>query len=203
MMHSNGQTSRVEYCEDVKVCDIDQNEESEEEKEENNEERTSEVKLFRVDHKYDFVETEIKLLHKTDYLHLMVRPYKNDSTKVIMWVAGKEVRQEIVFENKSYKGTLQEEPATFSRYSRDLNFELGFKGDPYKLGHYTFKVENLPIEYLKEAPKPERPSFDIARSEIKVNMSGMKPGMKFPFIVRGKFMNLVIYHNRLTKFTKV
>ena len=27
--------------------------------------------------------------------------------------------------------------------------------------------------------------------------------MKFPFIVKGKFMHLVIFHNKLTKFTKV
>ena len=104
--------------------------------------------------KYDYVETEIKLLHKGDYLHLMVRPYKRENTKVTMWIAGQKVRQEIiVLENKSYKGTLQEEPAAFNFNAKDINFELGFKGDPYKLGHYTFKVEDLPIEYLEEAPK--------------------------------------------------
>ena len=133
----------------------------------------------------------------------MVRPFKRDSTKVIMWVDGSKVRQEIVIDNKNYRGTLKEEPVTFSFLERDLNFELSFKGDPYKKGHYTFKVKNLPIEYLPEAPKPERPSFDIARSQIKINMSGQKPSMKFPFIVRGKFMYLVISHNKLTKFTKV
>ena len=58
-----------------------------------------------------------------------------------------------MLENKSYKGTLQEEPAAFNFNAKDINFELGFKGDPYKLGHYTFKVEDLPIEYLEEAPK--------------------------------------------------
>ena len=34
-------------------------------------------------------------------------------------------------------------------------------------------------------------------------MTGKKPWMKFPFIVRGKFMHLVVSHNKLTKFTKV
>ena len=77
--------------------------------------------------KYDFVETEIKLLFKGEYLHLMVKPFNKDSTKVIIWIADdKKVRQEIVLENKSYKGTLQEEPALFSFHARDLNFELGF-----------------------------------------------------------------------------
>ena len=120
-----------------------------------------------------------------------------------MWVGGKNVRQEIVLNNKSYRGTLEQEPATFSFDERALNFELGFKGDPYKLGHYTLKVEGMPIEYLQEAPKRERPSFDVARSQVKANMSGQKPWMKFPFIVKGKFMYLVISHNKLTKFTKV
>ena len=46
------------------------------------------LQLYQVHQKYDFVETEIKLLHKGDYIHLMVRPFKRDSTKVIMWVAG-------------------------------------------------------------------------------------------------------------------
>ena len=50
---------------------------------------------------------------------------------------------------------------------RNLSFELGFTGNRYTNGHYTFKVEGLPIEFLPEAPKRERPSFDIARSEIK------------------------------------
>ena len=77
-----------------------------------------------------------------------------------------------MLENKSYKGTLQEEPAAFNFNAKDINFELGFKGDPYKQGHYTLKVEDLTIDYLEEAPKQERPSFDIARSEIKTNMSG-------------------------------
>ena len=73
-------------------------------------------------HKYNFVETEIKLLYKGEYLHIIVRPFKRDGTKVIMWVAGKEVRQEIVLENKSYKGTLQELPETFWFDQRNLNF---------------------------------------------------------------------------------
>ena len=121
-----------------------------------------------------------------------------------MWVAGAKERQEkTVLDNKSYKGSLKEEPATFSFLERDLNFELGFKGDPYKQGRYTLKVEDLPIEYLREAPRRERPSFDIARSQIKANMTGNKPCMKFPFIVKGKFMYLVVYHNKQTKFTKV
>ena len=34
-------------------------------------------------------------------------------------------------------------------------------------------------------------------------MSGKKPWMKFPFIIQGKFMYLIVSHNKLTKFTKV
>ena len=34
-------------------------------------------------------------------------------------------------------------------------------------------------------------------------MTGNNPLMKFPFIVHGKFMHLLITHNRQTKFTKV
>ena len=132
-----------------------------------------EVQLYRVHTKYDIVETEIKLLYYGKYLHLMVRPFKKDSTKVIMWEAGsKERRQEIVLENKNYQGSLQQEPTSFTYNKRQINFELGFKGDFYGKGHYTLKVEDLPIEYLDEAPKRERPSFEIARSEIKANMTG-------------------------------
>ena len=53
------------------------------------------------------------------------------------------------------------------------------------------------------APKRERPTFDIARSEVKANMAGANPWMKFPFIVHGKFMYLLVSHNKMTKFTKV
>ena len=56
---------------------------------------------------------------------------------------------------------------------------------------------------MPEAPKRERPSFDIGRSEIKVNMTGTNPQMKFPLIIKGKFMYLVVSHNKRTKFTKV
>ena len=153
--------------------------------------------------KYDFVETEIKLLHKGDFLHFLVRPFRGDSTKVIMWVAGTDVRKEIVIDSKSYSGGLQDEPASFQFDQRELNFELGFTGDRYRSGHYTFKVEGLLIEYLHEAPKQERPAFEIARSEIKANMTGTNPWMKFPFVVQGKFMYLCVTHNKLTKFTKV
>ena len=76
-------------------------------------------------------------------------------------------------------------------------------GNCFNLGHYTFKVEGIPIEYLPEAPKRERPNFEIARSEIKINMTGKNPTMKFPFVVHGKFMYLIVTHNKLTKFTKV
>ena len=48
-----------------------------------------------------------------------------------------------------------------------MSFELGYTGDIYRYGHYTLKVENCEIEYLEEAPKPERPTFEIARSEVK------------------------------------
>ena len=104
--HSDGQTSRAEYRDNKKVRDIDQDEETkqgrpEEENKESVEEckqlkqhdpteeqANKEVQLLRVHDRYDIVETEIKLLYNDDYIHLMVRPYKNDSTKVIMWVAG-------------------------------------------------------------------------------------------------------------------
>ena len=48
----------------------------------------NDIQLYRVHTKYDIVDTEIKLQHNGDYLHFMVRPFKRDSTKVIMWVAG-------------------------------------------------------------------------------------------------------------------
>ena len=41
--------------------------------------------------KHDFVETEIKLLQKGDYLNFIIRPFKLDGTKVIMSVMGKNV----------------------------------------------------------------------------------------------------------------
>ena len=63
--------------------------------------------------KYDYMETEIKLLLKNDFLNLLVRPFKIDSTKVIIWLTGSKVRQEVILENKSYRGTLTEEPASF------------------------------------------------------------------------------------------
>ena len=53
------------------------------------------------------------------------------------------------------------------------------------------------------APKRERPTFEIARSEVKANMKGNHPWMKFPFIIHGKFMYLLVTHNKMTKFTKV
>ena len=52
--------------------------------------------------KEDNVETEVKLLHNDDYIHILVRPFKKESTKVLMWKAGDKVRQETVLENKSY-----------------------------------------------------------------------------------------------------
>lgn len=106
-------------------------------------------------------------------------------------------------EQKNYQGSLQQEPAQFVFEERNLNFELGFTGDPYRNGHYTLKVEGYLIEYFPEMPKVERPSFDIGRSEIKANMTGKSRQMKFPFIVKGKFMYLVVLHNKQTKFTKV
>lgn len=86
------------------------------------------------------METEIKLLIKNDFLNLLVRPFKTDSTKVIMRLTGSKVRQEVILENKSYRGALIEEPASFIFEQLDINFELGFTGDPFKNGHYTFKV---------------------------------------------------------------
>ena len=120
-----------------------------------------------------------------------------------MKVVGKKVSQEVVFENKNYKGSLKKSPASFRFEQRDLNLELSFTGDCYNAGHYTLTVEGMPIDYLPEAPKRERPTFEIARSEIKTNMIGNNPTMKFPFIVHGKFMYLVVTHNKMTKFTKV
>ena len=85
----------------------------------------------------------------------------------------------------------------------ELNFEISFTGNPYRKGHYTLKVEGLPIEYLMEAPKRERPAFEIARSEVKAKMASANPWMKFPFNIKGKFMCLLLTHNKMTKFTKV
>ena len=59
-------------------------------------------KIKRVYIREDYVETEVKLLHNDDYIQLLVRPFKKDSTKVTMWKAGDKVRQETVLENKSY-----------------------------------------------------------------------------------------------------
>ena len=120
-----------------------------------------------------------------------------------MWIAGSKVRQEAILENKNYRGTLQKEAALFKFKKYDISFELGFKGDPFKNGRYSLKVEGCPIEYLQEVPKRERPNFEIARSEVKTNMNGANPLMKFPLIVHGKFMNLLVTHNKNTKFTKV
>ena len=97
---------------------------------------------------------------------------------------------------------LKEEPASFTFYERMLNFKLGFRGNPYREGHYTFELEGCPIEYWREAEKRERPTFDIGRSEITNNMNGISPSMKFPFIIHGKFMYLLIQHNKNSKFTK-
>ena len=47
--------------------------------------------IYFVHKKYDFVESEIKLLHKGDYLNFLVKPFKKDSTKVTMKVMGKKV----------------------------------------------------------------------------------------------------------------
>ena len=71
-----------------------------------NDQANNEVQLYRVHTKYDIVETEIKLLYNGEYIHLMVRPFKTDSTKVIMQVANRNIYQETVLENKSYKGSL-------------------------------------------------------------------------------------------------
>ena len=113
------------------------------------------------------------------------------------------MRKEVILNNKSYKGSLKAEPAFFAFEQKQLNFELSYKGDPYRYGQYTLKVENCPLEELVEAPKPERPTFELARSEVKSNMTGTNPYMKFPFIVKGKFMYLLVTHNKRTKFTKV
>ena len=53
------------------------------------EQASDKLQIFRVHQKYGYVETEIKLLHKGENINLLVRPFKNDSTKVIMWVNGK------------------------------------------------------------------------------------------------------------------
>ena len=52
------------------------------------------IKLYRVHEKYDNVETEFKLLCKGEPVNLLVRPYGNESTKVIMTVTGTKARKE-------------------------------------------------------------------------------------------------------------
>ena len=59
------------------------------------------------------MQTEIKLLLKDEYLNLQVKPTRQDSTKVTMWVTGSKDRQDVILENKNYRGTLQEEAASF------------------------------------------------------------------------------------------
>ena len=64
------------------------------------------IQLYRVHQKYDIVETEIRLLHKGDFLNFQVRPFLRDSTKVIMWVSGIDEKKEFILQNKNYQGSL-------------------------------------------------------------------------------------------------
>ena len=56
------------------------------------------------------METEIKMLLGDKYLNILVRPFTFDSTKITMWVACSKEHQEVILENKNYRGTLQEAP---------------------------------------------------------------------------------------------
>ena len=76
--------------------------------------------------RYDIVETDMRVLHKDDNLNLMVKPYNNMNTKVIVQGSSIYARKEFLIENKSYRGGLQEEPATFRYEERGWDFELGF-----------------------------------------------------------------------------
>ena len=73
----------------------------------------------------------------------------------------------------------------FDINARDWGLELGFEGDPYRDGHYTLRVNGYFIEDLPEAPKREQPQIEIGRSEVKKNMTGSSPQMKFSFIIKG------------------
>ena len=73
----------------------------------------------------------------------------------------------------------------FDINARDWDFELGFEGDPYRDGHYTLRVNGYFIEDLPAAPKREQPQIEIGRSEVKKNMTGSSPQMKFSFIIKG------------------
>ena len=83
--------------------------------------------IYKVHLRYDIIETDMRVLHKDDNINLLVKPQNLVNTKVILTVDGAaDLRKEFIIENKSYRGGLQEEPATFRYEERDWGFELGF-----------------------------------------------------------------------------
>ena len=114
-------------------------------------------------------------MHRGEFLMIIIKPFKKEHTKVSISTDGKDATQLILIENKNYRGTLQQEPASFMCEEKDWDFELGFTGDPYRERHYTLKVNNFFIDDLPEAPKREQPQIEIGRSEVKKNMTGSNP----------------------------
>ena len=93
-------------------------------------------------------------------------------------------------------------PAIFSDDVLDWNLELGYHGNPYRDGQYTLRINGRLIEEIPFVPKPVRIQVPLARSEVQGSFSGSKLQLKYPIIVDGTLMNLMIIHNRATKFTK-
>ena len=152
--------------------------------------------VYLVHIRYDIVETEIRLLHKEEQFNVLIRPWQKYDTEVVIMVDGTDTRREFLINNKNYRESLKDAPERFTYEREGWELELGFAGELYQDGHYTLKLNGIIAEDLPEAPKSERPIFDIGRSEIKKNMNGINPHMKFPFIVCGKFMYLVVSHNK-------
>ena len=114
--HLNGQIYKVEYSEGKFVRELDFLSDSSDEEEEGKKKMRESAmgaddvddgtQLFRVYRKYDIVDTEVRLLHRGAFLNFQVRPFKFDSTKVIMWVSGTEERKEFVLKGRNYQGSL-------------------------------------------------------------------------------------------------
>ena len=79
---------------------------------------------------------------------------------------------------------------------------LSYQGDDNN-GQHVLKINNESTDYFPQYLWRE-PNYDIVRTSVISEMKGGKVAqMTFPLWIRKIPVNLIVHHNRVTRFTRV
>ena len=137
----------------------------------------------------------ISLIEKNDFINISIRD-NDEGTEVDIdgW-------QHIIYDK--YEDDYEESPETFTFKERNWNMKLRWESKEESDGRYLLWINSKRTDEMDRFVMVD-PTHDVMRSTMKPDMQGDRvKEMKFNLFIRKIPVCLIVYHNTVTRFTRV